>query len=78
MDPNQSTRSATPGDAASHLQFQISLLRLMAQKSMGHKVTHQKTGARAVSPVQSPSVQVTELERLRRPQPAKFPLQTRS
>jgi hypothetical protein len=42
----------------------------MAQKSMGHKVTSQKAGSKALSPVLSPSVQVLELERLRYPQPA--------
>jgi hypothetical protein len=78
MDPNQSIRSAEAGDAGSHLQFQISLLRLMAKKSLSHKMTAQKAGSRAGSPVLSPSAQVMELERLRHAQPANVSLQTRS
>ena len=74
MDPNQSTRFGTPGDPGSHLQFQISLLRLMAQKTMAQKTMAQKTrnqertgrnaaGPKAVSNVGS-SIQVQELEQL--------------
>jgi|SRR6185312_11487911 len=45
MDPNQSTRPATSRDTETHLQFQISLLRLMAQKSMAQKSMAQKSMA---------------------------------
>jgi hypothetical protein len=61
------------GDPGSHLQFQISLLRLMAQKSANQKAVGQKTiGQKAIArriglKVVRPSVQVMELERLRLP-----------
>jgi hypothetical protein len=69
MDPNQSRLPGSPGDPGSHLQFQISLLRLMEQKwtgrrmtdqkALGQKVPHQKTGSAA-----GPAVELEELERL--------------
>jgi hypothetical protein len=71
-----------PGDPGSHLQFQISLLRLMEQKWTGHKVTgkkapgqttHQKAASKA-----GPSVQVEELERLQHSRPDKVRLRARS
>jgi len=37
MHLNQSPVPGSPGDPASHLQFQISLLRLMSHKTMGKK-----------------------------------------
>jgi hypothetical protein len=82
MDPNQSRLSATPADPGSHLQFQISLLRLMAQKSMAQKSTgeNQKSIGPKLTSVGSKSgtsVQVMALERLRRPLSAKVLLKTR-
>lgn len=75
MNPNQSPGSA--GDPGSHLQFQISLLRLMGQKMpdpkmMGQNMKDPNIGDPApVSNGPVTSVQVTELERLLRPRSAR-------
>jgi len=87
MDPNQQTRSGSIGDPASHLQFQISLLRLMEHKVMEHKVTDSKitdqetavqevAGGKAGSSIQSPALQILELERLRHSAPAEVRVTT--
>ena len=86
MDPNQSTRPGMPGDPGSHLQFQISLLRLMEQKWTSHRtrdkqtagqtVTHPKAGSKVWSKV-GPSAQVEELERLQHSGPDKVRLKAR-
>jgi hypothetical protein len=88
MDPNLSSRSGAPGDPGSHLQFQISLLRLMAQKSMaqksmgqkmtGQKALDQKARSKAWQSVQAPSAQVMELERLQHAGPGEPRVKTRS
>jgi hypothetical protein len=83
MHPNQPAQPRSPGDPASHLQFQISLLRLMDHKMMGHKMTGQRItgqnrGAKIRSSVQEPSAQVMELERLQQPHLAKVRLKPRS
>jgi hypothetical protein len=76
MDPNQAF-SESACDSASHLQFQISLLRLMDQtKIMGQGMTRQKwadqnqetmgekAGSRVGHSAQVPALQLMELERL--------------
>lgn len=73
MDSKLSRRSGSPRDPGSHLQFQISLLRLMGQKMMG-----QKAGPKAGPLFPVPSDQVRELERLQHSGPAKVQLKTRS
>jgi hypothetical protein len=83
MPPNQLALPGSPGDAASHLQFQISLLRLMDQKMMdqkrvGPKTMDRKDGSKVGPTVQVPSVQVMELERLQHPRRAMIRLKTRS
>jgi hypothetical protein len=93
MHPNRPAQPGSPGDPASHLQFQISLLRLMGHKMIGQKMTGQKMtgqkmtgrgmtgqkgGAKIGSSLQAPSAQVVELERLQQPQPAKVRLKPRS
>jgi len=60
-----------PGDPGSHLQFQISLLRLMAQKSMAQKSMALKAGSKVGSSVQAGSAQVMDLERLQHARPVK-------
>ena len=72
MHLNQSPVPGSPGDPASHLQFQISLLRLMSHKTMGKK-DDSKVGRVHVS-----SAQVTELERLQHPRRTTIRLKTRS
>lgn|GEM_PF-5565536 len=85
MDAIQSPLPATPGEPGSHLQFQISLLRLMNQKWpipdqqwADRKMTGKKTGSQAGAPDQSPSAQVRELEQLHNSGTAKVRLKTRS
>jgi hypothetical protein len=66
----------SPGDPTSHLQFQISLLRLMDQKWAGHKTTDQQAGLKIGRAM--PSAQVIELERLQHPRRTTIRLKTRS
>ena len=75
--PQSVTRSGSPGDPGSHLQFQISLLRLVGQKWVGEKwVGQQRVGEQWIDPKSidqkagpnaGSSVQVLELERLQHP-----------
>ena len=83
MDPNQSTPPESHSDAGSHLQFQISLLRLMSQKTSqktSRKLMGPKRGEGAGSKVEpsiaASSIQVRELERLQHARPTSFRLQT--
>jgi hypothetical protein len=87
MDPNQSPQLGSAGEPGSHLQFQISLLRLMDQKWTDQKWTEnsmdQKTESKVGSSVQGPSLQVPsrpviELERLQHCGPANERLKTQS
>jgi hypothetical protein len=76
MNPTRSLVPGSPGDPASHLQFQISLLRLMDQKWACHKTKDQQAGSKIGRA--TPSPQVIELERLQHPRRATIRLKTRS
>jgi hypothetical protein len=82
MNPNPSPRSGSPGDPGSHLQFQISLLRLVGQKWVGQKYAGEqgidpKSMGRKAGPNAGSSVQVLELQRLQHPLLAAMRLDTR-
>jgi hypothetical protein len=76
MDLNQSPSSEPSCDPGLHLQFQISLLRLMEQKSMeqkttdqtrmGQKTMGQKTLNQQAGSKEGTSAQVAELEGFQR------------
>jgi hypothetical protein len=76
MNPTRFLLPGSPGDPASHLQFQISLLRLMDQKWAGHKASDWQAGAKVGPAI--PSAQVIELERLQHPRRTPVRLKTRS
>jgi len=72
MHLHPSSVPGSTGDPASHLQFQISLLRLMSHKTMDQE-DRSKVGL-----MQVPSSQITELERLERPRRSTIRLKTRT
>jgi hypothetical protein len=72
MDPNQSPGFGSLGEPESHLQFQISLLRLVGpdlinQKWVDQESISSRSKDRKVGPNFRSSVQVLELERLQHP-----------
>jgi hypothetical protein len=76
MDLNR-PHPGSPDNPASHIEFQISLLHLMAQKSMAQKSMAQKSASqktkdqprvgRISGSTVGPWIQIMELERLQHP-----------